>query len=354
MSPSCWSSTGFASGFYKRVSTITKRDNQDLDTDINSSFMAGLDDKKRLEDTKIIGALFNPLYQSRGRMVEGGLCTEEQYDNGRVELLDRLTHYYEGITEDVGPAVQNDSINEWDDLGLLDSTKASKSPDQMAEAEYNQYCVYMKSSYLPTMKPSKVLGAYTLDGDPKEEPVYSIGAVIKKGRDLPGGHNHAEYVDETGHYDVVRFLEHHKDTFPAIYTVCVGQICPHISTEVDCESLFSQAGFLADPRRSLTSVRLYERLVMTKHRLGRIYCHLPAVKELYLKRWREKDWDEREERDAKEFLELEKAIHLETFPHDKQFFEDEEDEEEGGEKKAAETNKVVIKRKRSGVEKKNN
>ena len=43
--------------------------------------------------------------------------------------------------------------------------------------------------------------------------------------------------------------------FPAIYHVGVGQLCPHISTEVDCESLFSQAGFLADERRASTNFR---------------------------------------------------------------------------------------------------
>ena len=72
--------------------------------------------------------------------------------------------------------------------------------------------------------------------------------------------------------------------------VCVGQIRPHISTEVDCESLFSEAGFLADPRRSHTDVCLYERLVIVKHCLGRIYYHIPAMKELYLRCWKDNDW----------------------------------------------------------------
>ena len=145
---------------------------------------------------------------------------------------------------------------------------------------------------------------------------------------LPGGHNHAEYIDQTGQYDITQYLEHHKHKFPAIYIVCLGQICPHISTEVDCESLFSTAGYLADPRRSLTNIRLYERLVIAKHRLGRIYCHVPAVKELYLKRWKEKDWDENDKRDTKEFLELEKEIHLGLYPHNKYLFQDEDEEEE--------------------------
>ncbi len=65
---------------------------------------------------------------------------------------------------------------------------------------------------------------------------------------------------------------------------------------------------MAEPRRASTNNRLYERLVITKHRLGRIYCHVELVKELYMKRWKNNDWDEDEERDATEFLELEKEI----------------------------------------------
>ena len=92
-------------------------------------------------------------------------------------------------------------------------------------------------------------------------------------------------------------------------------------TEVDCESLFSEAGFLADLRRSLTNVCLYNCLVIVKHRLSCIYCHIPAAKELYLRCWKEKDLDEHEERDTKKFLELEEEIYLEMFPHNEQLFE---------------------------------
>ena len=340
---------GLRMGFFKRVSTISRRDNQDLDTDINTSIMAGLEDKKCLSEIKIMGALLNPLYQSKSRMIEGGLCTEHQYMAGKVELLDRLSHFYEGQEQEVTSAIRHESTNEWDDIELLDSTNANKTPLQKAEDEYNLYCVYMQSSHLPRMEPSKLLGAYTLEGDPKKEPVYSIGAVVEKGdgKNLPGGHNHAEYVDKTGHYDIVQYLEDHKHKFPAIYMVCVGQICPHISTEIDCESLFSEAGFLADPRRSLTNVRLYERLVIVKHRLGRIYCHIPTVKELYLRHWKENDWDEHEERDTHEFLELEKEIYLEMFPQNEQLVEDDDEDDE---EKCVEVSETSTKRKRNCIE----
>ena len=61
------------------------------------------------------------------------------------------------------------------------------------------------------------------------------------------------------------------------------------------------------------NVRLYERLTMARHRLGRIYCRHGNVKELYLKRHAAKDWDEKDERDAMDFLDLEQDIYWKCF-----------------------------------------
>ena len=71
------------------------------------------------------------------------------------------------------------------------------------------------------MKPSKPLGAIDEGGHPKEL-VYAIGAVIERGAILPSKRNHADYVDEFGQYDLVRYLEHHKNMFPAINVVGIG------------------------------------------------------------------------------------------------------------------------------------
>ncbi|KAL7481645.1 hypothetical protein ACHAW6_007325 [Cyclotella cf. meneghiniana] len=103
-------------GFFKRVSTI-----------LSTCFMAGLENKKCLSKIKILGALLNPLYQSKSCMIEGGLCTEDQYMAGKVELLDRLSHFYEGQEQEVTSAVRHESTNEWDDIKLLDCTKVNKT-----------------------------------------------------------------------------------------------------------------------------------------------------------------------------------------------------------------------------------
>ncbi|KAL7474787.1 hypothetical protein ACHAW6_000739 [Cyclotella cf. meneghiniana] len=126
------------------------------------------------------------------------------------------------------------------------------------------------------MKPIKVLGAIDDVGDPRET-VYEIGLVIKLGKNLNNrSRNHADYVDERG-YDIVCYLTDFADRFPSLYHVCIGQLSPHISTEVDCESLFSQAGCMSHPRRAHTNIRTNEWLMIGKHCLQRIYCHVPAV-----------------------------------------------------------------------------
>ena len=45
----------------------------------------------------------------------------------------------------------------------------------------------------------------------------------------------------------------------------IGTLAPHITTEVDCESLFSQAGHAAHPNRNRTISETFERLAMGKH-----------------------------------------------------------------------------------------
>ena len=77
-----------------------------------------------------------------------------------------------------------------------------------------------------------------------------LGPVTKKDLDLPSGHNHAEYVNDKGYYDLIQYNLDHQFEFPGLSTIIIGQLGPHITTEVDCESLFSMAGHLSHPNRN--------------------------------------------------------------------------------------------------------
>ena len=94
----------------------------------------------------------------------------------------------------------------------------------------------------------------------------------KRGKDLPSGRNIADYIDERGIFDLLLFFIDHKRQLESLSNVVIGQLAPHSTAEVDCESLFSEAGALALPSRSRTKVEMFERLIMGKHRLARVYC----------------------------------------------------------------------------------
>ena len=304
-------------GMMKRANTLTGK-SQQFNINVRSHINAGLEDVDIINNHQMMGAIVNPLFQNELAMIDAGLCTREQYDSGRIELIDRMAKLLQvnlGTTL-AGPKKTNK-------YSKNHSAADAEDPKTLAIKELNKYMQYMEFEYLPRMKPCVSLGAIDAGGQPREA-IYAFGPVIERGEDLPGGRNLADYVDHKGHFEIVRYATDHQEKFPTLYKVIVGQISPHVSTEVDVESLFSQSGFLADPRRSKCGNKYYERLVFTKHRLGRIYCHEPDVMRLFMKRWKNKDWEEKEEKEASEFLAVEKEIYLQYFPHNKAMFDDDD------------------------------
>ena len=44
---------------------------------------------------KIMGAILNPIFHTKLRMIDAHMCTAEQFEAGKEELLDRMERYYE-------------------------------------------------------------------------------------------------------------------------------------------------------------------------------------------------------------------------------------------------------------------
>ena len=101
------------------------------------------------------------------------------------------------------------------------------------------------------------------------------------------GKNHACYVDFQVFYNIVRYLKDFKEYFIALYHVGVGQLCIHITAEVDCESMFSQEGFIYDPMRAITGILVFKCLVVVKHFLNCINLYIPIFKVIFMKQWKE-------------------------------------------------------------------
>ena len=123
----------------------------------------------------------------------------------------------------------------------------------------------------------------------------------------------------------MRYLKDLKEDFPALYHFGVDKFCPHITTEVHYESLFSQAWFLSEIRRARTGICMSEILVLGNYCFNLIHCYITIFKELFIKLRKENLWEEEHDQDDRAFLKLEKEILKEMFPHSSDILEAEEE-----------------------------
>mmetsp|Transcript_32462 Transcript_32462/g.58682 ORF Transcript_32462/g.58682 Transcript_32462/m.58682 type:complete len:296 (+) Transcript_32462:133-1020(+) len=261
-------------------------------------------------------------------------CTDGQYERGKTDLIRRIARAYDrsdGITE----MVHNDTNAEksqWSSSDDSDDDVAVVLPSLCkATDELTLYLSFMKSKYQPTMKPIKALGAYDDEGHLRKDPILCIGPVLERGKDLPSGKNLADYIDKKGYFNLVKYAQDHSQKakkgsaappFVGTANVILGQLSPHITTEVDCESLFSQAGHAAQPNRNRTTAETFERQVMAKHRLARIYCDPVAVKKEFMERHKKGKWNAKEDRDDLAFWESQKREYLQQNPNHRGMFEE--------------------------------
>ena len=66
----------------------------DFDTDLDVDIYEGLLDCTQINKIQLMGAIVNQLYQCQAKMIAAGLCSEEQYDTGRTELICRMSNYF--------------------------------------------------------------------------------------------------------------------------------------------------------------------------------------------------------------------------------------------------------------------
>ncbi len=80
--------------------------------------MAGLSHSKCIHDSKGMGDLLNPIYQSQACMIAAGNFSKDQYQDSEDKLIDQIAHHYKRKTpvENTEPSY----TNEWDQSRLLD------------------------------------------------------------------------------------------------------------------------------------------------------------------------------------------------------------------------------------------
>ena len=80
---------------------------------------------------------------------------------------------------------------------------------------------------------------------------------------------------------------------------------------------------------------MYERLILGKHRLARIYCNKEKVQKEFVRRWKENDWRHSDDRDDLDFWKQEKESFLNDLPQHKGMFDglDSDDDEDNVEER---------------------
>ena len=74
------------------------------------------------------------------------------------------------------------------------------------------------------------------------------------------------------------------------------------------------SGYKLDPRRMMTLIWTYERLVIASHRMHRFHMCDNVIIEKYLKRYRNNIWVEEDCRDDDEFLKIEEDMWSSMYP----------------------------------------
>ena len=77
----------------------SREEREAISMDVDRDLKAELKDCNTLNVMKIMGAIVNPLFQNKKRMMAAGLCTELQYEHGTAELIRRIAVLMIGLRE---------------------------------------------------------------------------------------------------------------------------------------------------------------------------------------------------------------------------------------------------------------
>ena len=120
------------------MNTISGRSNNKYDTNILQSLSAGIQNFQSINDMKIVDTILNPLFQCDKSMIKVGLCTNEQFQAGKVELLERMARFFErkseaAVVEDYGATQIS---NKWRNINY---TRDKGSQTEMSCKEFDRF-----------------------------------------------------------------------------------------------------------------------------------------------------------------------------------------------------------------------
>jgi hypothetical protein len=81
--------------------------------------------------------------------------------------------------------------------------------------------------------------------------------VASKGKDLPSGKNFADYINEKGQMQLLKFFADHQKSFPTLWILVQKEASRRV-VEVGCERFFELSGYVSLPRCTRHGVHNYE------------------------------------------------------------------------------------------------
>jgi hypothetical protein len=73
-----------------------------------------------------------------------------------------------------------------------------------------------------------------------------VAPVASKGKNLPSGKNLADYIDERGRMQLLKFFADHQKSFPTLW-VLVQKKASRRVVKVGCERFFGLSGYVSSP-----------------------------------------------------------------------------------------------------------
>ena len=233
--------------------------------------------------------------------------TDRQYDNAEADLIGRVQamHEAECGARSLVPkeTSSNEVMDDHDDV--YDAPPSSEY--QAAIEEFYNYCRIVKNKPKYPRKYKKE-GLITIG-------TIQLGMVEQPGDDLDANYpfvkcNLAEFIDENAYFDLIKFLDRNKKTFPYLYKLgcCLASLK---TNEVGCERFFSQAGYVSNPRRTRLNVKNYGAMAMLKRNMQHVYIDEDWVVQQYLSLEKSKGWDAGETSQDNLVIALERELYAE-------------------------------------------
>ena len=121
------------------------------------------------------------------------------------DLLTVMEQHYERKVGKEMTATLTEQMNAGNEYSTAkDSRYGQQTLKKKAIDEWDKYRHWCLPLYRSAMEANTILGDVDSDGHPRQ-PVYEFGKDIQCGKDLPNGANIADYVENFGHFDALRY-----------------------------------------------------------------------------------------------------------------------------------------------------